>query len=96
MPTDPSLSAATPEQWRAAYEAKIADLARETQRTTTLNAVVRRMYDALAGWGKDAGYQPHQVRRFFLNGFPSDERDALLAALPDMEREWVLTGASPE
>lgn len=31
----PSESAATPEQWRAAYEAKIGDLARETLRTTT-------------------------------------------------------------
>ena len=85
-------SVATPEQWRAAYEAKIADLARETLRSSTLNKVVRRMYDALAGWGKDAGYEPHQVRRFFLNGFPPDERDALLAALDEPNRQWVLTG----
>lgn len=90
MPTSDG-TAATPEQWRASYEAKIADLARETQRTSALSAVIRRMFVALAGAWDESGVLEHQRRRFYVQGFPPDEREALLAALPDEEREWVLT-----
>lgn len=39
--TTAAAGAATPEQWRAAYDAKVADFARETARLTRLvNAVV--------------------------------------------------------
>lgn len=81
---------ATPDEWRAAYEAKIADLARETLRTSTLSAALRRLYMGYCGAAKDAGYLPHQIRRYFVSGFPPDEREAVLAALPDDERQWVL------
>lgn len=80
---------ATPEEWRAAYEAKIADLARETRRTSMLSAALRRLYNGYAGAAKDAGYLPHQIRRFFTAGFPPDELEALLSALPEDEREWI-------
>jgi hypothetical protein len=88
----PESTAATIEQWRDAYQAKIDDLAHETLRASTLVKVVQRMYRAMPGWGQDAGYLPHQVRRFFMDGFPPDEREALLAVLDEADRHWLLTG----
>jgi hypothetical protein len=76
------------------WEAKRMDLVtlsperRETERASLFAKVMRRLY-TMSGWGKDAGYHEHQIRRFFRSGFPPDELEALLSVLDPAEVEWI-------
>lgn len=75
---------ATEAEWRTAYEAKIEDFRRETLRTSTLSALAVRLYEVLSTeW---AASNPEDrgngvARRFWDGGLPSEEREALCAAL---------------
>jgi hypothetical protein len=75
---------ATTEQWRAAYTAKIEDFARETLRASMLSALAVRLYQVLSvEWAardkEDRGERT--ARRFWRDGLPPEERDALVLAL---------------
>lgn len=71
---------ATVDEMRAAYEAKIDDLRRETLRSSTLAAVVRRLYHAYRVEVRGR-YADATVAQFFADGFPPDEIRSLIAVV---------------
>lgn len=87
---------ATEEQWRATYEAKVEDFARETRRTSVLSAVVRRLVETVSVEFAASGYSQKRCLRFWNDGFPPDEREALLTALRgshlDDTATWIEQG----
>lgn len=70
--TEEDFSPATPEQWRAAYEGKIADLAQETMRTSLLMRLVRTLWHVIEV--ESPTFNPS-------TGLPPDERLALSAVV---------------
>ena len=73
---------ATEAEWRAAYEGKIDDLRRETLRTSALSALAVRLYQVLSSeWTRYEDRGNKVARRFWADGLPAEERDALVAAL---------------
>lgn len=91
---------ATEAEWRAAYEGKIDDLRRETLRTSALSALAVRLYQALSSeWTRYEDRGNKTARRFWADGVPAEERDALVAALRgrgmDLDVDFVDGSACP-
>lgn len=91
-PTARPYTPATVDEWRAAYEAKVDDLARETLRTSALSGAARRLWEAYCAACRQRGASEVQVARFVVRGFPPAERDALIDALAltnPADAEWI-------